>query len=67
MRRIRSRSSSSAHGMQPCLCYDREDSRPSIMRSIAVDIKQSQECSICCDGGAHLSIGEFVQASKGDR
>ena len=62
MRRKSSRSSSSAHGMEPCLLlYDREDSRPSIMRTIggyqAVAIMQP-----ACFGGAHLSIGEFVQA-----
>ena len=43
------------------LLYDCEDSRPSIMRTIggcqAVAIMQP-----ACFGGAHLSIGEFVQA-----
>ena len=48
--------------MEPCLLlYDCEDSRPSIMRNIggcqAVAIMQP-----ACFGGAHLSIGEFVQA-----
>ena len=48
--------------MEPCLLlYDCEDSRPSIMRTIggcqAVAIMQP-----ACFGGAHLSIGEFVQA-----
>ena len=49
-------------GWKPCLLlYDREDSRPSITRTIgryqAVAIMQP-----ACFGGAHLSIGEFVQA-----